>query len=103
MHEAHPTELPAALRNLSIISENAGVKALTTGDADKRRIALEAAVENNPDSLSDLAALDSYLKELAEATRKAIKDRVAQDGLFKQAFEALQAGNDTFLDVYTAV
>lgn len=77
--------------------------ALTAGDGDARRARLEQAVEAAPADAAAVDELSEYIAELDAATKQAIEEYLKAPGLFKRAFDALEAGNSTFLDVYTAV
>lgn len=106
-HSAHPdgddlghANLPVALRAFKTLSDHPGVMALKN---DARRISCQKAVTDDPTDEAAVAKLTVYIHELEEASRVAIEDYVQEPGLFKRAFEALQAGNSTFLKVYAAV
>jgi len=99
----HAADLPGPLRDFKIICDHPAVQALTTGAADARREGLENAVAADPTSTEKVAALATYLLELNGATQTAIETYLKEDGLFKRAYEALDAGNSSFMDVYTAV
>ena len=99
----HSAALPAALRDFKIIADHPAVQALTAGDADARRERLEHALADDPTSKAKMKELTAYLLELDGATQAAIDAYMKEDGLFKRAYEALEAGNSSFLAVYQAV
>lgn len=106
-HSAHSdgdesgyANLPAALRAFKTLADHPRVMALKSGH---RRISCQKAVTDDPADETAVAELSKYIHELEEASRIAIEDYVQEPGLFKRAFEALEAGNSTFLEVYAAV
>ena len=98
--EAHTAELPPALRDFKILTDHPAVAAHITGEGDVRRRRLENAVVHNPFNDAAVAELATYVHELQAATQTAIDESLAEPGLFKRAFEAMVAGNNTFIEVY---
>lgn len=101
--EAHTDQLPSALRNFKIISDYPAVAELVTGAGDERRRRLEDAVIKYPSNAEAVSKLANYVAELQAATQKSIDASLSEPGLFRHAFEAMTAGNDTFKGVYESV